>query len=223
VTINLRRITIVAACLATCCASASFAVAQQQQQQQQPAPVVNILAAIKYNGDMAALLDRMAEAYGTTIGLEVDPEQPKSIVKLELREATLQDVLNAIVQSEPRYQWRENDGFIDVFPVKGSSPLLETKISSFRVNDVDQTEAINQLMNSSEVLVGMNEMNLSRRDFSRASVRGKGEKFSMSLEGVTLRRALHKIAKESGGRFWISRRYGNKAEGQFFSVSDSVR
>lgn len=217
-TLNLRRIATVAAFLATSCASASVAMAQQQQ----PAPV-NKVAAIKYNGDMAALLEKMAETYGVTIGLEVDPQKPASVVRLELRDATLSDVLNAVVQSEPEYQWRESDGFIDVFPVKGSSPLLETKISSFRVQDVDQAEAINQLMGSSEVLVGMSEMNLSRQDFSRASLRQKGEKLSLSLEGVTLRRALHEIAREGGGRFWVSRRSGNKADGQFFSVSDRVR
>jgi hypothetical protein len=194
-----------------------------QQQQQQSVPIVKTVAAIKYQGDMAALLEKIAEIYGETIGLDVDPRHPQSLVNIDLREAGLRDVLNAIVQSEPKYQWRESDGFIEVFPKQGSSPLLDTKINSFIVRDVDQTEAISRLMSLSEVLVHMSEMNLSRRDFSPASLRPKGEKFSLSLEGVTMRRALHEIAGAGGGRFWIARRSGNKADGGFFSISDRVR
>lgn len=218
-TTNLRRMATVAAVLTICCASASVALAQQQQSM----PVTNSVAVIKYNGDMAALLDKMAETFGVTIGLEVDPRQPSSRVKFELREATIRDVLNAVVQSEPGYQWRESDGFIDVFPAKGRSPLLDTKINSFRVSDVDQAEAINQLMSLPEVLVGLSAMNLTRGDLNRVSVTRKGERFSMSLEGVTMRRALHEIASEGGGRFWVSRRYGNKDNGEFFLISDRVR
>lgn len=221
--INLRRITTVAAFLTICCsASASVALAQQPQQQQ-TVPVRESIAAIKYSGDMASLLETMSEHFGVTIGLEVDPGQPKSWVKVELRQATLPDVLNAVVQSEPRYQWRERDGFIDVFPVAGSSPLLDTKINSFSAQDVDQTEAINRLLSLPEILVGMSEMNLSRGDFNRVALRRERKRFSINLEGMTMRRALHEIAREGGGRFWISRRYGNRNDGGFFSISESVR
>jgi uncharacterized protein YceH (UPF0502 family) len=89
-----------------------------------------------------------------------------------------------------------------VYPVEGRSPLLNIVVSSFQVNDVNQAGATNQLMNLPEVQAGMKASNLSHRDFSRTLAGRRGGKFSLRLEDVTLREALHEIAKQSGGRFW---------------------
>ena len=65
---------------------------------------------IMYQGDMAALLATLAQEYDVVIGLEADPKKPRSEVTLDLHDVTFHDMLNGIVQSEPRYQWRENGG-----------------------------------------------------------------------------------------------------------------
>jgi hypothetical protein len=187
-------------------------------QQSYQVPISKSVAVIKYQGDMASLLAHLPETFGVTLGLEVDPQKPYSLVRVDLREATIHDVLNAIVQSEPRYRWQEVDGFIEVLPVAQGRTFLDTTISNFRVNDVDPAEAINQLMNLPEVQAGMKAMNLDRRELNSASPEKKGEKVSISLEDVTIRRALHRIMTESGGRFWVFRRQGG-----FFSISNSVR
>jgi hypothetical protein len=214
VPINLKRIAVVVVFLTICGASALRAMGQQTS-----APRTQPPAIIKFDGDMAFFLEHLTGIFGVTIGLEVNPQQPKSKVGFYLRDPTLPDVLNAIVKSAPSYRWREGDGFIEVLPLEGSSPLLDTIITNFRVNDVDQAEAISQLMNLPEVQAGIRAMSLNRRDPSSTSTEKKGEKFSMSLEGATMRQALHKIAKESGGRFWIFRR----DKDGFFSISNSPR
>jgi hypothetical protein len=214
VTINRKRITAVVFVLTICGTSVSRAMGQQTSASRTQPPAV-----IKYDGDMAFMLAHLTDLFGVTIGLEVDPLQPKPQVGFYLRDPTLTDVLNAITRSAPRYQWRESGGIIEVLPLEGSSPLLDTIISNFRVTDVDEAVAINQLVNLPEVQASMRAMSLNRRDLGNASTERKGEKFSISLEGVTMRQALSRVAKENGARFWIFRTDSNG----FFSINNSPR
>jgi hypothetical protein len=57
------------------------------------------------------------------------------------------------------------------------------------------------------------------QDPGSASTETKKEKFSLNLEGVTMRQALSRIAYESGGRFWIFRASGDR----LFFISNSPR
>jgi hypothetical protein len=120
VTINLTRIIAVVVSLIILGVAGSPSMAQETSAPRTQAPRV-----IKYDGDMALMLANLTEIYGVTIGLEVDPKRPRSRVSFYLRDATLNDVLNAIVKSEPAYQWRERSGCIEVLPVEASSPLLD--------------------------------------------------------------------------------------------------
>jgi hypothetical protein len=198
--------------LTICGASVSPTMAQQTSTSRTQHPAV-----IKYDGDMTSMLAHLTKIYGVTIGLEVDPQQPQSQVEFYLLNPTLPDVLNAIVKSAPNYQWRESDGFIEVLPMAGSSPLLDTMISRFGTSDVDEAGAFNQLLNLPELQANMRAMSLKGRALGDTSTE-KAEKFSVNLESVTFRQALHKIAKLSSGRFWIFR---NNSDGSF-SISNSA-
>ena len=162
---------------------------------------------IMYQGDMAALLATLAQEYDVVIGLEADPKKPRSVVILDLHDVTFHDMLNGIVQSEPRYQWRENGGCIEVFPVSGGLSLLDTPIGSFQVKEVNRDLAINRLLGLPEVRAQSLSMNLKPRPPYPPSERTKDEKLSFDLSGVTLRQALNRIAQDSGAKFWVFRRY----------------
>lgn len=97
--------------------------------------------------------------------------------------------------------------------------LLVTPIRNFRVNDVEEAVAIDQLVNLPEVQAGMRAMSLNHRDLGNASTQRNVKKFSITLEGVTMRQALNRVAKENGAGFWIFRRDSNG----FFSISSSPR
>lgn len=211
-TMNIRA----AALVFFLCCSASVSEAMGQGT---PGPKSGAPAVIKFDGNMTSILAKLPEVYDVTIGLEIDPKQPSPQVSLYLRDPTIADVLNAIVKSAPRYQWREGSGSIEVLPVEGSSPLLDTMIGSFSVSQADQAEAVNRLMDLSDVQANLRAMSLSRRDSAGTETERKSEKFSINLEGVTMREALSRIASESGGRFWIFR---SSADGAI-SVSNSPR
>jgi type II secretory pathway component HofQ len=59
-------------------------------------------------------------------------------------------------------------------------------------------------------------MSLTRKDFSSTS-ETKAEKFSIKVEGVTVRQALSVIANQSRTRFWLFQTLDNG----FFSISNS--
>jgi hypothetical protein len=157
---------------------------------------------------MANLLANLTNVYDRTIGLEVDPRRPRSTVGFYLKDPTLADVLNAVTKSSPLYRWNEKEEFIEVVPLGGSSPFLDTRISNFRVDYADGAEAVSQLVNLPEVQASMNTMRLRYRDPANSRAIDAGKKMSFTLQDVTLRQVLNKIANENGSRFWILHRNG---------------
>ena len=179
---------------------------------QQPAP--QTLRIVEYQGDFTTLLAAMADTYGVTVGLELDTKG-HHVVGVSLRDATITDVMNAAVQSVPTFQWQQTGAFVDVWPSAKSNPLLETRISSFNVKNISPSEAFDQLFDLPEVQANMTELKLKRRAPDASPAKLRSSRFSINLEGVTLREALHRIAQESGIEIWVFR---NHFHG-FFSIS----
>lgn len=195
-------------------------VARGQQATPQ-APRGSELKAVVYDGDMAALLRHLAEAYDVTIGFDVGTRPARQHVNIDVREATLQDVLDAIVRSQPAYRWRQYGGFVDVYPAEGGSPLLDTLVGSFQLSASRWAEAADALLGSPEVQSRASALSLSRGEAERAAVAGGGEVFSMHLENVPVRAALHEMTKRSGGHFWFFRQHGDG--GKSFSLGTAYR
>lgn len=196
--------------LVICSVSTSVVMAQQ--------PAVPTLRIVQVKGDMTLILAGLANPYAVTVGLELD-DQRYNTIEVSLLDATLPDVMNAIVQSSKRYRWREAGGFVDVWPLTGSNPLLETSITNFNVKDVSPSDAFDQLFNLPEVQANMRSMNLKRRAPDVPAKNVSYSKFSVNLEGVSLRQALSKIAQESGIQIWVFRNHRNG----FFSISTVER
>ena len=205
-----RKLIGAALVLGICAVAMSEVVAQQQ--------TPRTLRVIKYQGDMTLLLAAVSDAYGVTVGFELDTQPPRQ-VGVSLLDATLADVMNAFVQSSKNYQWRQNGAFVDVWPLAGSNPLLETRISRFNVKDLSPSEAFDQLLNLPQVQANMTALNLKRRAPDASPGKLSSARFSVNLEGVTLREALNRIAQESRIEVWIFRNYPNG----FFSISSVER
>jgi len=191
------------------------------QQVSGPAPRGHVLGSVVYDGDLAGLLQHLAEEFGVTIGFEADHRQPRPRIKFELRDATLQDVLDAIVRARPAYQWRQDGGFIDVYPVRGGSPLLDTVIGRFQVSGANWAEASDALLSLPEVRSSLSANRLGRREAGRGPAGRGGDVFSLYVENVPVRRALHEIAKRSGSHLWVFRQYGDGEKS--FSLGNSSR
>ena len=176
------------------------------------------LRQIEYKGDMAHLLATLAENGETVIGLETDPKKPWSQISIRLELAVLSDVLNGVVQSEPLYQWRENNGAIEVTPVNKSASLIDTTVERFEVVNVTGEEAINRLLSSPEVQANLRSLRLSRRPSEAPGRTISEKKFSLNLKSVNMREILNRIAAESGMNFWVFRVF---ADGSFWLGTSS--
>ncbi len=199
------KLIVAAVVLGNCGVSLSGVMAQQT-----PPPV----RVIQYQGDITMILAALPNTYGVTVGLELDNQRYHN-VRVSLLDPTVTDVMNAIVQSSKKYEWRQTGRFVDVWPLAGSNPLLETRISSFSVKDVGASEAFDQLLELPEVKANMTALNLKRRPTDIPHEQLSSAKFSVNLEGVSLREALNRIAEESRIQIWIFR---NHPSG-FFSLS----
>jgi hypothetical protein len=173
---------------------------------------------VRFNGDMAGLLEHLANEYHTPIGLELAANQQGVLVNVDARDVTFTQILDAITHSAPGYQWRERDSSIEVLPVAAASPFLDTIVRNFRIRDVDSAAAVNQLLNQPEIQNAIRAMGLKRRDPVIATAGKRADKISLTLEGITIRQALSRIAEESGAQFWIFRSSNNGS----FSLSTSA-
>ena len=113
---------------------------------QKPTRTEQARRVVMNNIRMATILANIAVDYDVTISLETDPEKVDSQINLDLRDVHFTQILDGIVKAEPRYQWRERDECIEVFPVAGGSSLLDTPIQTFRVKDVNRDLALNRLL-----------------------------------------------------------------------------
>lgn len=168
-----------------------------------------ILRTVEFNNiDMGAALASFAVDYDVAIGLEADPEKPRSQISLHLQRVIFHQILDGIVQAEPRYGWREDNGSIDVFPLNSSFDLLDARIQSLQLKDVNRALAVSRLFGLPEVQALILSKSLKPL-LPNPYDRSKDEKLSFDLHDVTLRQALNQIAHQSGSNFWVFRRYPN--------------
>ena len=171
---------------------------------------------------MSSLASKLAETYQVTIGLDAARQDPKSQVAVDVRDANLNDVLDAIARSGGggRWRWAGSDTEFDLYPAAGRSPVLDIEINALRLREADWGEAIAALTDLPEVRSGMAAANLSLRNLaSAAAAKSDGGRFSLDLEKLTVRRALHEIAKKSGSHIWVFQQHG--AGGEYLSITNA--
>ena len=175
---------------------------------------------VDYAGDLLSFLSQVPKTWDITVGVEVDPLEPRSYIAFGVRNAKLEDVMDAIVKNKPRYTWRGVGNAIEVYPTDRPHPLLETRINSFRVNDTTAAEALQQLLALNEVQQALTASNLRIVPAEKVQT-DQGNRLSISFEAVTLREALDRIAELSGLKFWVFRITGPQRE--FVSIKFDSR
>jgi hypothetical protein len=177
------------------------------------------LRVVIYQGELRSLLGSLADSYGVVIGFETDARLP-ALIKVEAHDVTFHQLLDVIVQGHPQYRWREVDGAIEFSPASHGNYVLDTVISNFEVKDLHFSAAIDSLLKLPEVQSSLAATALTRNE-DGYQPRTPGNMFSLRLRQVTVRRALHEIARKSGTNFWAFRQFGDKSHG-FFSLRTSL-
>jgi hypothetical protein len=186
--------------------------------QQAPPKADEKLRMVRYSGDFASFLAQIPLNMGVTIGFEMDPKQRQEQLDLAVDDATMADIMNAVVQARPGYQWTRTGDNIDVFLSGQSNALLEIPVNTFQISDVTATEAIDKLMSVPEVQASLLSFGLQYRHFTIKEQNTKPVKFALNMQGMTVRQVLHGIAKASGSQFWILRKFGGTS---IFTITTS--
>lgn len=199
-----RRTILLAALLMIVCASSLPVLAQETNGR-----------IIVYDGQLFALLAGIAESSKVNIGFEAAPGPSTTKIKLECH--NLDACLDGIVAANPRYQWRKKDGFIDIFPREGASQILDIEISEFQSENNDWLSVTEALTTLPEVQRQIQELGFTRcvLPIRRSAM----TLFSVKLQNVTLRRALHEITKSNNGNSWMFEQYG-AGRNRTFSINN---
>jgi hypothetical protein len=158
------------------------------------------LREVNYSGDMLAFIGHLPLTFNSSFSFEIDPLEPPSNLTFRVTDATLDDVMNAIVRAKPNYAWRRSGNTIEIYPVGRANPLLETRISSVRIGNTKLKEALQRLFYSNEVNTAI--ANSGLRHGPIRGVEDQDKRVSVSADGITLRQGLNQIAETSGVRFW---------------------
>jgi hypothetical protein len=140
-----------------------------------------------------------------------------SEIKIDIKEGTIRDALDAVIQGDPRYDFRVVGGVINFSPKVQRDPfladLLETRIKNFRIEkgtglwdiraNISQLPEISAKLKGGDVLPVI--VAFMSADFSEAS-----PGFGMEVHDVTLRELLNNIVRTSDTKYWTIRRYGDR-------------
>lgn len=173
------------------------------------------------------ILGGLAKDFNVPIGLEkvasaISCSSADVKISLKIEGGTVRDVLDAVVQADPRYRWEEAGGVINVLPKEEKSLVLETPVSSFQIDEATWTDTRQVIRELPEIKSKLKENGLTER--SAILVTGSGDnnlpRFSFKLRNTTLRGILNEILKVKGYSFWVLSRYGDR--NQYLSIQAIV-
>jgi hypothetical protein len=84
------------------------------------------------------------------IGIEVIPDS-KRTVKINQVRGNVRQVLEEIVNAEPRYKWEVRDGVINLMPRERNESLLDVMIPKFDLRDANAEDVPAALINLPEI------------------------------------------------------------------------
>ena len=118
--------------------------------------------------------------------------------------APLRQVLDSIVEADPRFRWQVEEGVVNLLPASGEPPLLGVRISDFHVENVaEASDALSKLLALPEVKRRMSDLRLKHGlNIFVSPSQPRPKEFSVSCKGVTLREALNSIARAQGRAIW---------------------
>jgi hypothetical protein len=169
------------------------------------------------DAEAESILVRLAEEHKVPLGMEHVPLAPDGKrgkhINVKVERGTIRDVLNAITRADPRYEWVEADGVINVFPKQQKNSLLETTVDEFQVNQERADFAVDALMKLPEVKAKLEKMGLRFRNVISLPA-GVPNSFPhpFSIYKATVRQVLNRLMKESDSYYWSFGVYGDHKE-----------
>lgn len=121
----------------------------------------------------------------------------------EPKEASLRNILDTIILSDPQYRWEIDDGVINVLPAAGESAFLEIRVKKLRVrNATSVLFAYSKLMSLQEVKKAIIDLGLTGSFERFQGPPPDRSSFNVICKDVTIREALNAIVRADGKAVW---------------------
>jgi hypothetical protein len=155
---------------------------------------------------MSDAVRQVAQTFHVVVGFEevITPPYDK-LVTVNLSRTTVTDALNAIIRTDPRYEWRQvSDGAYRVFKKDAAGDLPDLVVKSFTVKDRSWQEISNLLDKMPEIATWLGDRHCS---LGGAIIAGPdvsqedGKKISINANGKHFSEILDEIAEEAGMYF----------------------
>jgi hypothetical protein len=129
----------------------------------------------------------------------------------------LRGVFNSIVAAAPEYEWKEDNGVINLHPSNDYS-LLDTRIAEFNVEKATKGRLLAELKESTEFKEALIENNLSEFPLIMGSFLSPPPNlsglpspppnmYSVHLKNATVREILNEIVRQNGRSTWLYQEY----------------
>jgi hypothetical protein len=124
------------------------------------------------------------------------------------KKTNLNNILIYIDLNDPSYTWELHGGILNLLPKHFDQRLLNVPIKRFKASNVTVDEAINILLNKSEVKRKITEIGLNRaissiHIFSAYIPKDKLPRFNFEIKNNTLKGLLNEIVKVEGQKSWV--------------------
>jgi hypothetical protein len=185
-------------------------------------PVVNYRDAGR---DFSVMVDRLMQKYGIPMGMDLEIPSKHNLISVHISRGTVADVLDAILAQEPRYEWTETNGVVNIGPRHIANSILDVQIAHLDLRNADAYAIHAGLVSLPEVREWLEKNHLVERTVFSTDVvpaaNGAASLAHVSLNasGMTVRQILNRIVASPGFSSWVIGRSGQK--GQNFTVGVS--
>ncbi len=195
-------------------------VAQSKREGFLDSPVKNLQMKEK---NIGLILSRFSDQNNIPIGFEVAVDDDLSITRsitVDVKDGTVEGVLNSIVQQNPVYTWEVRNNVVNVFPRERNRDLVLKEVLESRLDKVSiakqttrfslretlcKNETVMKILNLHDVTPD-NESFMSR-DFNRL-----GRDFSFEASNVSVATVLNRVIRDSQTKYWVIMRFGKRKQ-----------
>jgi hypothetical protein len=169
------------------------------------------------------ILAKVSDQNKIPIGLEVslaDDLASSENISVDVRDGTLEDVLNSVVNQYPIYSWEIRDDVINVFPREGHrdpvlKEVLDTKLEKISISKETVRFNLRETLCKSDAvmkILNLNNVTPSNETFSSRDFIRLGRDFSFEASNISLTTILNYIIRESQTKYWTIMRYGDRKQ-----------
>ena len=159
------------------------------------------------------LFSVLSFANNIPIGLEIARGGDQtSLYRIDFQKGTLSDLLTQFVAQYDGYEWKIEDGVLNVFPQEEYrdpviQELLSTEITSFSVPEKTTTSGFGESLLSTPEIKRNPALHATTFDTGYIGgfyIQQLGQKFSFEVSGIQVKAILNKVIRESPvARTWI--------------------